>query len=297
MTQITEKARRGLEALQTADGSYSMVALDHREVLREMFPPVADGVLVSDQVLQEFKREAIEILSPHASGMLLDNRFGIPNGQRPAELQPNCGLILAADALTNVRGVGVTATSVDPRITVDYVRETQAVALKLLVLWHGGRKGERDLVDQFLDLAEQAGVESLVEGVVRLAPGESWRDLKERDEAILDVAEALSKGASLYKAQVPGYTPGDVSRVRASARELSEIVAGPWVILSNGVAPEDFPEAVAESCAGGASGFLAGRSVWADTVVEVDPRTALRERAAPRLQGLAELVSAARHAL
>jgi len=279
--------------LQTTEGGYAMVALDHREVLREMFP-TRDGELVGDEVLRDFKREAIELLSPYASGMLLDNRYGIPDGRRPAELDPSCGLILAADALINVRGVGVTASSVDPQVSVDYIHETHAVAIKLLVLWRGGAQGERKLVDEFLDLAERAGVESLVEGVVRLAPGETWRDPQQRDEAVLDVARSLSSGASVYKAQVPGYQRGDLSKVRTSSAALSEVVEGPWVILSNGVAPEDFPEAVAESCAGGASGFLAGRTVWADTVRESDPRAALESRGVARLQHLAEIVNRSR---
>ena len=60
-------------------------------------------------------------------------------------------------------------------------------------------------------------------------------------------------------------------------------------MLSAGVALEDFPRGVEAACRGGASGFLAGRAIWRDALVE-DPEPALRERSVPRLRDLAALV-------
>jgi sulfofructosephosphate aldolase len=40
----------------------------------------------------------------------------------------------------------------------------------------------------------------------------------------------------------------------------------------------------------GASGFLAGRAVWASVIGAQDPRTMLRDVSVPRLQRLAEIV-------
>jgi sulfofructosephosphate aldolase len=55
-----------------------------------------------------------------------------------------------------------------------------------------------------------------------------------------------------------------------------------------------FPHAVRIACDAGASGFLAGRAVWSDTVRAADPAQALRERSVPRLRELAATVE--RHA-
>ena len=80
----------------------------------------------------------------------------------------------------------------------------------------------------------------------------------------------------MYKAQVPihaGDTPDDVTSL---ARELSATVGIPWVVLSTGVSDERFPELVAASCRGGASGFLAGRAIWSRAVPPADV-TATRE--------------------
>jgi len=61
-----------------------------------------------------------------------------------------------------------------------------------------------------------------------------------------------------------------------------------WKILSQGVSIVDFPGVVRVACAAGASGFLAGRAVWSDTLA--DPVPLLRGRAVDRLKALAEIV-------
>jgi sulfofructosephosphate aldolase len=66
----------------------------------------------------------------------------------------------------------------------------------------------------------------------------------------------------------------------------------PWVVLSNGVELDNFPGAVEAACKAGASGFLAGRAIWSDLVLEDDPAPRLREVALPRLERLAAIVDA-----
>ncbi|MHB1534512.1 MAG: hypothetical protein ACYC1D_07875, partial [Acidimicrobiales bacterium] len=51
-----------------------------------------------------------------------------------------------------------------------------------------------------------------------------------------------------------------------------------------------FSRAVVAACRGGASGFLAGRAIWADAIAAGDYATALTNVSVPRLQILAELV-------
>ena len=51
-----------------------------------------------------------------------------------------------------------------------------------------------------------------------------------------------------------------------------------------------FNDAVKACAIGGASGFLAGRAVWADIVGSADIPKALREVSIPRLKALAEVV-------
>lgn len=281
-----------LAPLRTQDGGFAMVALDQRESLRRMFPLV-DGAEVGDDALREFKSTATRVLSPLAPAVLLDRPYAVTDA-RPAELAPSCGLILAADVLEQPPGRPVLTTWLDEVVTPEFVARVDAVALKFLVIWRDGVEvAERaDLVGRFVALAREAGVASLVEGIVRPADADEWTDTAARHEAILAAAAELSAlGGDIYKAEVPGYVPGDLGLVEEHAKRLTEVVPGPWVVLSNGVERPDFADAVRASCAGGASGFLAGRAIWADTVAEADHEAALTERSTRRLQDLTRIVA------
>jgi sulfofructosephosphate aldolase len=191
-------------------------------------------------------------------------------------------------------GGAVETTELDRSATVEYIHRVGASALKLLVIWKDDDKAaeRRALVDEFLDLARRAGVASLVEGIVRPATDAGWSGPGERHEAIIAAARELAPGATIYKAEVPGYAPGDVSLVEEHAARISEVVDGTWVVLSNGVQQPDFAAALAAAVRGGADGFLAGRAVWADTVAEADPAAALAERSVGRLRELGGIVAA-----
>jgi sulfofructosephosphate aldolase len=129
---------------------------------------------------------------------------------------------------------------------------------------------------------------------VQPAAGGEWDGAEARHAAILQAArEIATLGGSIYKAEMPGYLPGDLSRVRAHAELMSEIVPGPWVVLSNGVAQSDFAPGLGEACLGGAQGFLAGRAIWGDTVADPDTLGALTRRSAERLRTLTTIVAEA----
>ncbi|MFG1710032.1 hypothetical protein ACFLIM_43385 [Nonomuraea sp. M3C6] len=281
--------RRLTAPLESAEGGFAMLALDQRESLRQMFPLV-NGQEAADEALREFKSTATRVLSPLASAVLLDRLYGVADAA-PESLASS--LILAADVLEQPPGQPVLTTHLDPAVTPEYVRQVGAAALKFLVIWRAdGDPAERErLVRSFLDVAAAAEVPSLVEAIVRPAAGQTWTP-EERHAAILQAArEIATLGGTIYKAEVPGYQPGDLSRVREQAERLSEIVPGPWVVLSNGVDPADFAPAVREACLGGASGFLAGRAIWGDTVADPDTLGALTHRSAERLRALTAIVA------
>jgi len=279
-----------LDPLTNSDGLFSMLALDQREALRTMMAGTGDASAVSDRSLAEFKATTTRILTPHASAVLLDRDHGIPEDAKPPVAE-GCALILAADVLHQRAGEAAHATSFDEQLTVEFVHRTGAAALKILLLWNpdSGRGERRAHLDAFFALCADAKVAAIVEGVVvppvaGFAPGE-------RDAWILRAAEELAPGADLYKAQVPGYSAGDLSSVRESSERLSSAISVPWVVLSNGVGQQEFAGAVERACLGGAGGFLAGRAIWADAVTDEDRELSLRQRAIPRLAHLREVVA------
>jgi sulfofructosephosphate aldolase len=62
------------------------------------------------------------------------------------------------------------------------------------------------------------------------------------------------------------------------------------VVLSNGVARDDFPRAVELACRGGASGTLAGRALWTPALETDNPAAVLATTCRDRLALIADIV-------
>jgi sulfofructosephosphate aldolase len=261
-----------------------MLAIDQRESLRHMLA-TSTGAPVDDIALSEFKTLVVRELSPHASGVLLDRDYGMP-----AARISHCPLILAADILSqSVPGGPVDTARLDPEVTPEFIAESGAVALKMLVPWTPERRPEAiELTSEFLELCRRAGLPGIVEGVVRPVDIADWSD-RDRDHALVLAARDLGAlGPELYKGEVPSYGRADAEVITSAAREITESIECPWVVLSSGVAAADFPRAVAACVAGGAEGFLAGRAIWADALAASDPAAFLAHESVDRLRGLAE---------
>ena len=90
--------------LSLAHGGFAMLALDQRESLRDMFVRAGHGPMVGDDTLRRFKLEAAEILTPHASGVLLDRPLAVTE-ERPAGLAPGCGAVPFARSDARLSGL------------------------------------------------------------------------------------------------------------------------------------------------------------------------------------------------
>jgi len=290
-------SRPTLDALARPSGRLAMLALDQRESLRTMIAERTDRRPddVRDEELSSFKVAVARELTPVASAVLLDVDHALEPVLDARALAPGCGLIVAADALTQARGEPVEETTLDERVTADRARAAGAVALKLLVLWRGAERADEvvGLARAFVERCRAGELLSVLEPVVR-SPRPGSADGWDREAAILDAADALgSIGADLYKAEVPLAGRGDPEEISRRAAAITERVAGPWVVLSQGVALADFPGAVEAACGGGASGFLAGRAIWTDSIGP-GGAAALEERvrtvARPRLAALAQRI-------
>lgn len=274
-------------------GTFAMVAMDQRESLRAMFAEVMPGgVPIETRVA--FKVAVARILSPHASAMLVDAPEGLDPILATDALDPRCGLIVAADDLVQPIGGAVDDTDLDETVDLEAAADRGAVAAKLLVIWKPDRpaEGRADLVGRFLERSRGAGLPGIVEGVVRPPSGVDDAAWTEREDALLEAtAELGALRPDLYKAQVPLMGRGDIEDMVERSRRMTDVLPCPWVVLSAGVALEDFAAGVEAACRGGASGFLAGRAVWRDAIGP-DPEPALRERSVPRLGRLGEIVDA-----
>lgn len=282
-----------LDAIARPCGAFAMVAMDQRESLRTMFDAAGAG-RPGDDVLIGFKLAVARALGPLASGFLIDREFGFDR-VRQQGLPAGCGLILAADALTQQPGGPVEETDLDDVVIAPEFDLAGVAALKLLLIWRRDtRRDQRvDLARRFVEVAARRGVLSVLEPVVRPTAEESARGDWDEDAAIVEAARELSPlRPSLYKAQVPRRGKGDPAELRRACERLGAAMTGPWVVLSQGVDRGDFLDAVRAACRGGASGFLAGRALWSDVVGRPDTDRALAEISVPRLRRLVEVVDA-----
>ncbi len=278
-----------LDALARPNGTFLMVAMDQRESLRGILAERHPEPIEDDRLVR-FKLAVARELGQHASGFLIDRRFGFDEVVRQRLLPKSCGLVLAADAIVPEAEGPVGDTELDPELDAEGAAAAGAVALKLLIVWRDddGRSRRLDTARRFVETAAAAGLLSVLEGVVRPAPGEDGFD---REAAIVEAARELAAvGPSLYKVEVPLHGRGDPAELARRCREIDEVVDCPWVVLSSGVEPDDFRAAVEAACRAGASGILAGRALWRGTLGADDPTFLLRRHSAPRLERLGAIV-------
>lgn len=286
---VNGETTRNLGSLARESGAFAMLAVDQREGLRVMLAK-SQPLPVPDSALTAFKLETMRALTPYASAVLIDRELAWRQAIDASVVAPGCGLIAAADVLIPGPGELVGDVAIDDLVVPEEVRADGAVALKLLVIWRPGAPAEPifTMVDEFVERCRRSGLISIVEPVTR-APrsGGAW----DREAAILEAAAALGRrGADIYKGEVPYYGQGSEVEIRAACARITASVDSPWVVLSSGVPQDLFPLAVEWACREGASGFLAGRGIWAGTIGQPDVAKALREDAVPRLQRLCDVV-------
>ena len=282
--------RKPLTALARPSGALAMVAVDQREALRGMFA-AHQSTPVLDSQLTQFKVDVARELSPYASALLVDQEFGIDAIIDQKVLKNSCGLIAAADLLVGPPGGAATDTAIDPDVDPIRMSDIGSVGLKFLILWRNDESPDMraQLVEDFNKLCQISGLPSIVEIIVK-PPRDTTKGFNREEEIIIAAREAATWKPDLYKAEVPFHGEGDLNLVMKNADRISEAIGSPWVVLSNGVKQPFFADAVKACAMGGASGFLAGRAVWADIVSSSDIPKALREISIPRLEQLTEIV-------
>ena len=97
----------------------------------------------------------------------------------------------------------------------------------------------------------------------------------------------------MLKLEFPGpvSTPEEQHAAAARCEQISAAVQVPWVILSAGVSYEVFKMQLELACRAGASGFVAGRSIWRDAAPDgsAEPDAEGLQRARSRLTELADI--------
>ena len=289
MTTETKNVKT-LADIASNDGVFAIIAMDQRNTLRRMFEAV--DIEPSEQDLRTVKADVARALTPVASGMLLDPTYGVPAVTEAHVLASACGLLVAAEPPIRDSYNGEPRTRRDPELNANWVSAQGGDALKFLVQLRAdrpiGKAGEPDLAAEVLDVCQEivtdcssAGLPSVIENLVYDIPGDQLSG-KAREDAIIVAAAALDElDIDLLKLEYPGSPDG--------CRRLADILHRPWAVLSAGVAFEQFSDVLKIAFdEGGASGFIAGRSIWREALPlsGVERQRFLDTVARPRLDNL-----------
>jgi tagatose-1,6-bisphosphate aldolase len=286
---------RGLDACSSPRGTFTVLALDHRQNLRkELRPDTPDAVTEAEMV--DFKRAVVRELRGSGTGVLLDPEIGVGPAIADGSLSGGTGLIVAVEATGYDGPPGARVSRVLDGWGVDRIKRLGASAVKLLVYYNPDAPNAADQERLVADVAREchdADIALFLEPLSFALDGGKLRG-EARRRVVVRTAERLTAlGADVLKAEFPyDASVSDEDAWAEACAELDAATPVPWVLLSGGVDDATFERQVAVACRAGASGVLVGRSVWAEAAtLEPDARDAfLSTTGRERLDRLTRLV-------
>ena len=294
MTNTVSRPLNGLSSIANSDGVFSIVAMDQRNTLKKMFAAV--GVTATDDDMMQAKIAVASALSKAASGILLDPTWGVPAVNQNDILPSSCGLLIAAENPDRGNFNGEPRPTKMPGQDAAWVKSLGGQAVKVLVSMHPGRprnSGEPDLTSETVELVRSIvadckaqGIPSVIENLIYPLPNAEPLTDEQKENLIVESAILLNETKpDLLKLEFPITERG--------CKRLADSLTVPWAVLSAGVAFEQFKKAIILSCdAGGASGFIAGRSIWKEAIgmSKVEQDKFLTSTAVARLEELNQTV-------
>jgi len=290
---------RHLAASATAGGHFNILAIDHRGNLWEEL--VKADPSLSDMGFTAFKRDVITALAPFASAVLTDPTYGIAPGVREGWLPPSLGLLAPLEVTDYDQHPSRRRFTPILDWSVGKIKRVGAAGVKLLLYYHpkaDNAPTQRAIATTVIADCEKYDIPLYLEPIV-YSPRETapLTPNSFRDAVIASAATFSELGADILKMQFPveaAHTP-DEGEWRAALRELDEVCAVPWTLLSGGIAYDVFKRQALLACEAGASGIIAGRALWKEAIniPWADRKAFLETVSAPRLRELSAICASA----
>jgi tagatose 1,6-diphosphate aldolase len=270
---------RGLQRVTSDDGFFLICAIDHLSDFAELLAPDPSTVTFADVVAA--KDAVIRAVTPSISAVLVDPLYALGHLVASGAVSGRIGLMSSVEDEDYQHPAGPRRTRIREDWTAGGIKRAGADVCKLLWFYRPDSDvaaDQRQLIRDLVARCAELSLPLVVEPIWYALPGEdagtdAWK--ADRVRGILDSAiTADSLGVDMLKVEFPGYvdTPGGLAAAEAACAELDAAVHVPWVILSAGVGYADFKTQVGIACRAGASGYLAGRSIWRDAVSTHDPQ-------------------------
>src|SRR5271165_2235494 len=234
--KLTPGKLSGLKAVSNKNGVIAAAAMDQRGSLQKSLAK-EKGSAVSDAMMEEFKSLVTEVLTPHASAILLDPEWGLPASKRRAK---NAGLLLAYEK------TGYDKTG--PGRLGDLLDHWSARRLKEA----GDEKG--------FDFAKKKP-KAVIEAMREFTKDRYGVDVMKVE---VPINMKFVEGTKSYKGE-KAYSKQDAMKV---FRDAAAVATKPFIYLSAGVGNSEFTESLELAAESGVkfNGVLCGRATWKEGI-------------------------------
>lgn len=285
--QLTPGKLAGIKAVSNDRHVIAAAAMDQRGSLKKALAKEKGGD-ISDAMMEEFKTLVTEVLTPHASAILLDPEWGLPASKKRAK---NAGLLMAYEKTGyDKTGPGRLPDLLD-EWSVRRIKEAGADCIKILLYYTPF--DPQDVNDKKHAWVERIGDECRANDIpfflefIGYEEGADEKGLeyaKKKPEIVTRSMQEFSKdryGVDVMKVEVPvnmqfvegaACGKGQTAYTRAEAirhfQESAKVATKPFIYLSAGVSNAEFTETLALAGEAGTnfSGVLCGRATWKDGI-------------------------------
>jgi tagatose-1,6-bisphosphate aldolase len=289
---------RGLQQCTSLQGTFTCLALDHRQNLRRALFPQDPGK-VTDSELSSFKLEVISSLAGYATAVLLDPEVSAAQAIVTGSLPGQAGLVVALESTGYNGDPGARLSQVLPGWSVEKAKRMGASMVKLLVYYHPQSPTApaiENFVKQMSEECSRFDLGLMLEPLsYSLQEGASLSSTEKRFVVTETARRLVIPGVDILKSEFPldVHDAEDEKNWAEACTEISEASTVPWILLSAAVDFETYMRQVQAACQAGASGIAVGRAVWQEAVGLEDSERCnfLRTTARERLTQLTELCS------
>lgn len=257
---------RGLQQISSKRGTFTTLALDHRQNLRK-----ANPAFVKDEELLRFKLDVTRTLADRATAVLLDPEVSAAQAIAQRAIPNNIGLVVAVESTGYTGDATARQAQIIPGWSVEKAKRMGASAIKLLVYYHPDSPTASEIESFTKNISEDCAKYDLA---LMLEPLSFSLDEKkklsseEKRYVVVESAKRLAPlGVDILKAEFPlDVTETDQNIWTEACAEISTASSIPWILLSAAVDYEVFLQQVVVACNAGASGIAVGRAVWKEAV-------------------------------
>lgn len=294
MPLMTTAERRGYQQICGSNGAMMVIACDQRGGMRAVLADTDEArKAISNDMLGETKMDIAQYLALHSGCVLVDAACAVPQIIETEVLHRNTALLIGLDdSGFDSTAEGYRISNMVPGITARRVRELGATGGKIMVYLRSDTPAANvanieTLKAMIADFAQE-DLLLVVEFLTYRLPDESADDYVAAYSGLTEGGSriCLDLGAKLLKIPYPG-TPEACANVTKMSGDV------PWAVLSAGVDHATFLSQVQISMENGASGVIAGRSLWKDCVSldRAETKKRLETVAVPRLKELQAIIT------